>query len=80
MAANIGSFVIPPGESIQFAVVANGGFPPGFEITFVGGETGVKTLIFGPIALPAGGTFALFVTPSDGIITPVAVSAVLEIE
>jgi hypothetical protein len=81
LAANLGEFVVPEAGSVLFEVQANGGFIAGYSITFNPGDTGVKSLLFGPVFVPANGTFAIRVTPSDGTtLGQIPVSALIEIE
>jgi len=80
LATNIGNFVVPPNSAIVFEVVANGVLVPGYSISYMDGETGVKSILFGPVTLPVNGTFAIRVTPLGSITNPVPVSALIEIE
>jgi len=81
LAANLGEFVVSEAGSIIFEVQVNGAIIPGYSITFNPGDTGVKSLLFGPVPVPVNGTFAIRATPSDGTTAgQVPVSALLEIE
>ena len=81
LAVNLGEFVVPEAGSFIFEVLANGVFIPGYSITFNPGDTGVKSLLFGPVFVPANGTFAIRATPSNGTTSvQIPVSALIEIE
>jgi len=80
LAANIGGFVVPAG-TITFEVLVNGAPVAGYALTYAVGESGVKSLTFGPVALAADDTVALAVAPVGvGFSSAIPVSAVLEIE
>lgn len=79
LATNIGAFVVPLGASITFEVLVNTGPVLGYSITYNAGDTGVKSISFGPVALPINAVFSLRVTPTGVIVAPVEVSATIEI-
>lgn len=81
LAVNLGEFIVPEAGSIIFEVMVNGSFVAGYSITFNPGDTGVKSLLFGPVSVSASGTFALRATPSDGTtLAQIPVSALIEID
>ena len=81
LATNIGEFVVPLGGTIFFQVFVNGSFVPGYSILYMATETGVKSIPFGPVAVPVNGTFALRVTASPEMTSvPIEVSATIETE
>ena len=62
LAVNIFGFVVPQNGTILVELLQNGIPVPGFAITYVSLETGIKTLVAGPTPYPVGSTFDLRVT------------------
>lgn len=53
---------VPPGATLVFELLQNGVPVPGFSITYVAGENGIKSVAVGPVAFAIGDTFDLRVT------------------
>jgi hypothetical protein len=59
LAVNIFGFVVPQNGTILVELLQNGVPVPGFAITYVQNETGIKTLAAGPTPYAVGSTFDL---------------------
>jgi len=79
LATNLGGFVVPAASTIVFEVLVNGAVVAGYSVTYTTGESGVKTITFGPEALSANDTFALRVTPAGTFGSAVPVTATIEV-
>jgi len=76
---------VPPDTTLTFDLIKNGDLVtpvPGFSITYVAGETGIKSAVAGPVAFAIGDTFDLRVTisPTDSFEINPFVSATIGLE
>ena len=81
MATNLlQGFIVPLGGSIVVELLQNGVPVPGFVITYADGESGVKTVVAGPVAFAIGDTFDLRVTTVGLAAVSVDMSATIGVE
>jgi hypothetical protein len=75
MATNlVDGIALPPGTTLVFDLLQNNVPVPGFSITYVFGELGVKAITAGPVAFAIGDTFDLQVTATGVFEAPIDVS------
>ncbi len=80
LSTNIFRFVVPPDDSILFELLLNGVAVPGFAITYNPGDTGVKVVFTGPVAVAIGDTLDLQVTNSGDVTDILDASATIGTE